>query len=74
MDNVIIAPALIKPAWGTAADAQINMVPQSRFFNQWNTVTGVNATTGRIDIADSERHRLIDSGSWFWIEGVIPSS
>ncbi|MEO6568852.1 MAG: right-handed parallel beta-helix repeat-containing protein, partial [Opitutaceae bacterium] len=70
MDNVIINAALIKPAWGTAADAQINMVPQSRFFNQWNTVTGVNATTGRIDIADSERHRLIDSGSWFWIEGV----
>ena len=67
---VIINPALIKPSWGTAADAQINIVPQSRFFNQWNTVTGVNTKTGRIDIADSERHRLIDSGSWFWIEGV----
>ncbi len=70
MDHVIINPALIKAIWGTAADAQINMVPQSRFFNQWNTVTGVNANTGRIDIADRERHRTIDSGSWFWIEGV----
>jgi len=69
-DHAIIAPALIKTAWGTAADAQINIVPQSRFFNQWNTVTAVNPATGRIDIADSERHRTIDSGSWFWIEGV----
>ncbi len=69
-DHAIINPALVKASWGTAADAQINMVPQSRFFNQWNTVTGVNTNTGRIDIADSERHRLIDSGSWFWIEGV----
>ena len=47
--------------------AQINIVPQSRFLNQWNTVTKVNATAGRIDIAESERHRLIDSGSWFWM-------
>ena len=67
---VIINSKLVKSSWGTAADAQINIVPQSRFFNQWNTVTGVNTNTGRIDIADSERHRLIDSGSWFWIEGV----
>lgn len=69
-DHLVIHPSLIKPSWGTAADAQINVVPQSRFFNQWNTVTGVNPSTGRIDIADSERHRLIDKGSWFWIEGV----
>lgn len=69
-DHLVIKPALVKPGWGTAADAQINVVPQSRFFNQWNTVTKVNTTTGRIDIADSERHRLIDAGSWFWIEGV----
>ena len=69
-DHLVIAPSLIKPSWGTAADAQINVVPQSRFFNQWNTVTAVDPKNGRIDIADSERHRLIDNGSWFWIEGV----
>jgi lysophospholipase L1-like esterase len=68
--HVMIDPVLVKAAWGAAADAQINVVPQSRFFNQWNTVTAVNTTNGRIDIADSERHRTIDSGSWFWIEGV----
>ena len=69
-DHLVITPSLIKPSWGTAADAQINVVPQSRFFNQWNTVTAVDPKSGRIDIADSERHRLIDNGSWFWIEGV----
>ncbi len=69
-DHVIITPSLIKRSWGAAADAQVNIIPQSRFFNQWNTVTKVNPSTGRIDIADSERHRLIDKGSWFWIEGV----
>jgi hypothetical protein len=70
MDHVIIAPKQIKECWGHAADAQINIVPHSRFFNQWNTVSGIHPDTGRIDLADSERHRNIDSGSWFWIEGV----
>jgi hypothetical protein len=70
LDHVIMDPNLMKESWGSAADAQINIVPESRFFNQWNTVTKVDAKTGRIDIADSERHRTINSGSWFWIEGV----
>jgi hypothetical protein len=69
-DHAIIDPALVKEAWGRARDAQINIVPQWRFFNQWNTVTKVDARTGRIDIADSERHAKIIPGSWFWIEGV----
>ena len=69
-DHLVIDPALVKESWGKALDAQINVVPRSRFFNQWNTVAKVDATTGRIDIADSERHREIDAGSWFWIEGV----
>lgn len=69
-DHLVIEPSLIKASWGTAVDAQINVVPQSRFFNQWNTVTAVDPKSGRIDIADSERHRLMDNGSWFWIEGV----
>ena len=70
MDHAIIEPALVKESWGRARDAQINIVPQWRFFNQWNTVTKVDAKTGRIDIADSERHAKINPGSWFWIEGV----
>ncbi len=63
-DHTIIDLAFISPTWAAAADAQLNIVPQSRFFNQWNTVTAVNPATGRIDIADSERHRRIDPGSW----------
>ncbi len=70
LDHAIIDPNLVKESWSRATDAQINIVPESRFFNQWNTVTKVDNKTGRIDIADSERHRTINSGSWFWIEGV----
>lgn len=70
MDHALIDPALVKASWGTATDAQINIVANWKFFNQWNTVTHVNATTGRIDIADSERHGKIVRGNWFWIEGV----
>lgn len=70
LDHAIIAPALVKESWGSAKDAQINIVPQWKFFNQWNTVTKVNTKTGRIDIADSERHAKIIPGNWFWIEGV----
>jgi len=71
MDHAIINPPLVKACWGTASDAQINIVSNWRFFNQWNTVTGVKPGTGRIDIADSERHGTIKSGNWFWIEGVM---
>ena len=70
LDHAIIDPALVKESWGKAKDAQINIVPQWRFFNQWNTVTKVDTKAGRIDIADSERHAKIIPGNWFWIEGV----
>lgn len=70
IDHLIIDPSLVKECWGRARDAQLNVVPQWRFFNQWNTVTKVDTRTGRIDIADSERHAKITQGSWFWIEGV----
>ena len=70
MDHAMIDPALVKAAWGRARDAQINIVPQWRFFNQWNTVTKVDPKTGRIDFAESERHAKIIPGNWFWIEGV----
>lgn len=71
VDHAVINPALTKASWGTATDAQINIVAQWKFFNQWNTVTAVNTGSGRIDFADSERHGSITSGNWFWIEGVL---
>jgi hypothetical protein len=70
MDHVRIDPKLVKTNWGEAPDAQINIVPNWRFFNQWNTVTGVDQARGRINIADSERHGKIVKDSWFWIEGI----
>jgi hypothetical protein len=71
MDHVTIDPNLVKTNWGTAPDAQLNIVVQWMFFNQWNTVTRVNPETGRIDFADSERHGRVSKGNWFWIEGVF---
>ncbi len=70
MDHVIIDPGLVKASWGEEPDAQINMVPNWKFFNQWNTVTRVDPETGRIDFADSERHGKVIKNNWFWIEGV----
>lgn len=70
LDHVRLDPARINPLWGNSPDVQINIVPQSRFFNQWNTITAVDPANGRIAIADSERHRTINRGSWFWIEGA----
>jgi hypothetical protein len=69
-DHAMIDPKLVKPSWGTAPDAQINIVAQWKFFNQWNTVAGVDVAKGRIDFSDSERHGKIIKGNWFWIEGV----
>lgn len=69
IDHAKIDPRLVKPGWA-GPDTQINVVAQWKFFNQWNTVTAVAPKTGRIDIADSERHGKIIKGNWFWIEGV----
>jgi hypothetical protein len=70
MDHIMIEPSLAKASWNAAPDAQINLVPNWRFFNQWNTVTKVSTETGRIDFADSERHTKVIKDNWFWIEGV----
>lgn len=60
----------VKSSWGDETDAQINIVPHWRFFNQWNDVVKVNAKESTITIGPRERHALMDKGSWFWIEGV----
>ncbi len=60
----------VKASWGDETDAQINIVPQWRFFNQWNDVAKVDIKESTITIGPRERHALMDTGSWFWIEGV----
>jgi hypothetical protein len=60
----------IKDYWGKATDAQINIVPKWRFFNQWNTIEDVEVDSGRINLVDNELFAPIGKGDWFWIEGV----
>ncbi|MBU3743086.1 MAG: hypothetical protein FGM61_00875 [Sediminibacterium sp.] len=69
-NQVKIARGSIKKSWGEEADAQINLVPRWRFFNQWNDVVGVDLDSSAIRIGPREQHFEIDKGSWFWIEGV----
>jgi hypothetical protein len=69
-NQIKIAPGAIKKSWGEEADAQINLVPRWRFFNQWNDVVGVDLDSSTIRIGPREQHFEIDKGSWFWIEGV----
>jgi len=68
--SVCIDKNQIKESWGKAIDAQINIVPNWRFFNQWNTVKNVDLEKGEINLADSELHAKIIEGNWFWIEGI----
>lgn len=68
--SVKLPDGQVKASWGDEPDAQINIVPQWRFFNQWNDVTGVNVKESTITIGPRERHALMDKGSWFCIEGV----
>lgn len=69
-NEIKITPGILKSSWGEEADAQINLVPRWRFFNQWNDVVGVNKDSSTLRIGPREQHFEIDKGSWFWIEGV----
>ena len=65
-----IDEGIIKKSWGEETDAQINIVPRWRFFNQWNDVVGVDLEKSSIVLGPREQLGEIDKGSWFWIEGV----
>ncbi len=69
-NQIQIADGKVKKSWGEDADAQINIVPRWRFFNQWNDVIGVNPEDSSISLGPRELHFEINKGSWFWIEGV----
>lgn len=69
-NEVQITEGKLKKSWGEESDAQINLVPRWRFFNQWNDVTSVNIEKSVIQLGPREQHGEIDKGSWFWIEGV----
>ena len=69
-DEVRVADGILKQSWGREDDAQINIVPRWRFFNQWNDVVGIDAGKSVINLGPRELHFEIDKGSWFWIEGI----
>lgn len=69
-NEVQIPDGKIKKSWGQESDAQVNLVPRWRFFNQWNDVTAVDIEKSVIKLGPREQHGEIDKGSWFWIEGV----
>jgi len=69
-DSITVEPGIIKPSWGAARDAQVHVVPEWRFFNQIQTVTGVDVASSTIRLGPDEQHARIVDGSWFHIEGV----
>jgi hypothetical protein len=69
-DHIRLPSGTVRSGWGRETDAQINIIPRWRFFNQWNDVAGIDSAAGRIHIGPRERHGEIDAGTWGWIEGV----
>ena len=70
MEHVQLQEGIVKSEWGNEQDAQINIVPYWKFFNQWNDVTRVDVKNSEIYFGPRERHAKIIQGNWFWIEGV----
>jgi hypothetical protein len=68
--TIRILPKLVSKSWGNEDDAQINIVPRWRFFNQWNDLIGVDNINGSLELGPREQHFEIDRGSWFWVEGI----
>ena len=67
---ITVAAGTVKACWGAARDAQVHVVPEWRFFNQLQNVTGVDAARSLILLGPEEQHARITDGSWFHIEGV----
>lgn len=70
MEHIQLANGLVKSSWGEESDAQVNIVPNWRFFNQWNDVVSVDEKKSTISFGPREQHGKIIRGNWFWIEGV----
>jgi hypothetical protein len=69
-DSITVAAGTIKAFWGAALDTQVHVVPEWRFFNQIQTVAGVDPAQSLIRLGPEEQHARITDGSWFHIEGV----
>jgi parallel beta-helix repeat protein len=69
-DAITIKKGVIKPCWGTASDAQVHIVPEWRYFNQLQTITGVDLARSILRLGTQEQHARIIDGSWFYLEGI----
>jgi parallel beta-helix repeat protein len=58
-----------RPKWETTAGAEVNVVPEWRFFNQIQTIKGFDKSTSTLRLGGEEPHGRIIAGSWFFIEG-----
>lgn len=70
-DHITIDPGLIKDAWLDEPDVQINLVVDSLFFNQWNTIAAIDKQAGRLFFTGQERHGRVYKNNWFYIEGIL---
>jgi hypothetical protein len=70
ISTIYLNKKILKKSWGKATDVQINMVPNWRFFNQWNTVESIDTVSGIIHLKNSELFTKIGKHNWFWIEGI----
>jgi hypothetical protein len=60
-DSITVGAGQLKPYWGAPRDAQVHVVPEWRFFNQLQTITGVDATRSLILLGPEEQHaRIVD--------------
>ena len=69
-DHIVGYPGELRAYWAEAPDAQVNIVPGWRFFNQRNDVVGIDADANIIHLGVRERHAPIRKDNWFWVEGV----
>jgi hypothetical protein len=70
MEHIKLREGEVKSSWGEEPDAQINIVSNWRFFNQWNDITNVDTKKSVISFGPRERHGKIIKVNWFWVEGV----
>jgi hypothetical protein len=70
-DHALIDPAIIKDGWLNESDAQINLVVDWLFFNQWNTIASIDPGAGKLVFTEDERHGRVFKNNWFYIEGVF---
>jgi hypothetical protein len=54
--SVVINKNLLKELWGKELDTQINIVPNWKFFNQWDTIKSVDFENEKMHLKNSELH------------------